>query len=249
MRRRLWGMLMRTKIFERRNELIEGLNAYISPVDSGWKDRLIPPKPEELKELQRFIGKQKGNMGIPESYLKFACYAAEGDGGLLSDVLRGEFYTIKPSEITDNMLEFLWDEMGVEYIIDLNNSGKISYGRSYYVSSSFEKLLFQCAVLKYEESYYNNYLSIGFNRYFTFEQKKCLDKVLKEFICKNQMQIVWFNDEYFFFAYNQECSILLEQYELIKDRIGIGGRFFGNDSEKIQRELLPQIGATVHRIK
>lgn len=107
-----------------------------------WRNRLIPPVPEELEKLQRFIEKQKGNMGIPESYLKFACYAAEGDGGLLSDVLKGEFYTIKLPEITHNMqngelldIELLWDEMGVEYIIDLKNDGKISYGRSYYISS------------------------------------------------------------------------------------------------------------------
>ena len=251
-------MRMRTKIFEKRKELIEGLNAYISPIDPSWRDRLIPPEPEELGELQKFIEIQKGNMGIPESYLKFACYAAEGDGGLLSDVLKGEFYTIKLPENTHNLqngelldkklfdIEFLWDEMGVEYIIDVKNGGKISYGRSYYISSSFEKLLFQCAVLKFEDSYYSNYLSIGYNRYFTYEQKKSLDKVLKEFIWKNQMQMVWFNDEYFFFAYNQECSILLEQYELMKGRIGVGGRFFGNDSDKMQKELLPQIGARVH---
>ena len=57
------------------------------------------------------------------------------------------------------------------------------------------------------------------------------------------MQTVWFNDEYFLFAYNQEYSFWLEQYERVKGEISVGGIFYGNDIDRIQRELLPQIGA------
>ncbi len=71
---------MRTNIFEKRKDLMEGLNAYISPVDPNWRGRLIPPEPEKLEELQMYLEMQKENPKVPESYLKFACYAAKGDG-------------------------------------------------------------------------------------------------------------------------------------------------------------------------
>ena len=70
-----------------------------------------------------------------------------------------------------------------------------------------------------------------------------IDIVLKEFIKKNQMQTVWFNDEYFLFAYNQEYSFWITQTEYHKGEVAVSGVFYGNDIDKIQRELLPQIGA------
>ncbi len=76
-------MQMRTQMFEKRKDLMEGLSAYISPVDPGWRRRLIPPEPEDLADLQMYLEMQKENPKVPESYLKFACYVAEGDGGLV----------------------------------------------------------------------------------------------------------------------------------------------------------------------
>ncbi len=244
-------MQMRTKIFEKRKDFMEGLNAYISPVDPNWRGRLIPPEPEDLEELQMYLEMQKENSKVPEAYLKFACYAAEGDGGLLSDVLLGEFCLARLPEITENAnndllvnsLLIFWDEMGERYFIDLNNDNKISLEEGYYISSSFENLLFQCAVQKFEEKYFPEYVGFGYETLLSFDQKRVVDSALKEFIQKNQMQTVWFNDEYFLFAYNQEYSFWLEQYEFYEGGISIGGTFYGNDIDKIQRELLPQIGA------
>ena len=76
-------MQMRTQMFEKRVDFMEGLDAYISPVDSDWRRRLIPPEPEDLADLQMYLEMQKENPKVPESYLKFACYVAEGDGGLV----------------------------------------------------------------------------------------------------------------------------------------------------------------------
>ncbi len=244
-------MQIRTQMFEKRVDFMEGLSAYISPVDPGWRGRLIPPEPEDLADLQMYLEMQKGNPKVPESYLKFACYAAEGDGGLLSDVLLGEFYLVRLSEITENQnnklyvdgLNCFWNEMGVMYFIDLKNDGKISCEGDFYISSSFENLLFQCAVRKFEKKYFAENLGFGYKSLSSFEQKRLLDIVLKEFIKKNQMQTVWFNDEYFLFAYNQEYSFCIRQTEYPKGKISISGVFYGNDIDKIQRELLPQIGA------
>ncbi|MFG6368824.1 MAG: hypothetical protein K1W16_10445 [Lachnospiraceae bacterium] len=230
---------------------MEGLNAYISPVDPSWRERLIPPEPEDLEELQMYLEMQKQNPKVPEAYLKFACYAAEGDGGLLSDVLLGEFCLARLPEITENAnndllvnsLLIFWDEMGERYFIDLNNDNKISLEEGYYISSSFENLLFQCAVQKFEEKYFPEYVGFGYETLLSFDQKRVVDSALKEFIQKNQMQTVWFNDEYFLFAYNQEYSLWIQQYEFYEGGISVGGTFYGNDIDKIQRELLPQIGA------
>ena len=251
MKRRLWHMQIRTQMFEKRVDFMEGLSAYISPVDPGWRGRLIPPEPEDLADLQMYLEMQKGNPKVPESYLKFACYAAEGDGGLLSDVLLGEFYLVRLSEITENQnnklyvdgLNCFWNEMGVMYFIDLKNDGKISCEGDFYISSSFENLLFQCAVRKFEKKYFAENLGFGYKSLSSFEQKRLLDIVLKEFIKKNQMQTVWFNDEYFLFAYNQECSFWIMQYELLEGKLSVWGYFYSNNIDKIKNELLPQIGA------
>ena len=242
---------MRTNIFEKRKDLMEGLNAYISPVDPSWRERLIPPEPEDLEELQMYLEMQKENSKVPEAYLKFACYAAEGDGGLLSDVLLGEFCLARLPEITKNAnndlcvdrLLIFWNEMGVRYFIDLKNDGKIFEEEDCYISSSFENLLFQCAVKKFEKGYFPEYFGFGYKRWLSFEQKKAINIALKEFIQRNQMETVWFNDEYFLFAYNQEYSLWIQQYEFYEGGISVGGTFYGNDIDKIQRELLPQIGA------
>ena len=133
--------------------------------------------------------------------------------------------------------------MGVMYFIDLKNDGKISCEGDFYISSSFENLLFQCAVRKFEKKYFAENLGFGYKSLSSFEQKRLLDIVLKEFIKKNQMQTVWFNDEYFLFAYNQECSFWIMQYELLEGKLSVWGYFYSNNIDKIKNELLPQIGA------
>ena len=244
-------MQIRTQMFEKRVDFMEGLDAYISPVDPGWRERLIPPEPEELADLQMYLEMQKENPKVPESYLKFACYAAEGDGGLLSDVLLGELCLARLPEITENVCDdmpndrllIFWNEMGVLYFIDLKNGGKISDEGGFYFSSSFENLLFQCAVKKFEERYFAEYVGFGYKRLLSFDQKKALDITIKKFIQRNQMQTVWFNDEYFLFAYNQEYSFWITQEECYEEKVAVSGIFYGNDIDKIQRELLSQIGA------
>ena len=57
------------------------------------------------------------------------------------------------------------------------------------------------------------------------------------------MQTVWLNDEYFLFAYNQEYSFWIEQYELLEGKLSVWGYFYGNNIDKIKNELLPQINA------
>ena len=48
------------QMFGKRVDFMEGLDAYISPVDPGWRGRLIPPEPEDLADLQMYLEMQKG---------------------------------------------------------------------------------------------------------------------------------------------------------------------------------------------
>ena len=172
-------MQMRTQMFEKRKDLMEGLSAYISPVDPGWRRRLIPPEPEDLADLQMYLEMQKENSKVLESYFKFACYAAKSDGGLLNE--GEEFRFIMPSKITehinnndelDNGVACVYDLItGLMCYIDLENDGKISKEGDYYISSSFENLLFQRAIEKFEERYFPKYFGFWFGRRFSFEQK------------------------------------------------------------------------------
>ena len=73
--------------------------------------------------------------------------------------------------------------------------------------------------------------------------KKSVRYCNKRVYQKNQMQTVWFNDEYFLFAYNQEYSFWIEQYELLEGKLSVWGYFYGNNIDKIKNELLPQINA------
>ena len=173
-------MQMRTQMFEKRKDLMEGLSAYISPADPDWRGRLIPPEPKKLEELQMYLEMQKENPKVPESYFKFACYVAEGDGGLLYE--DEEFRFIMPSRITehinnndefDNGVACVYDLMtGLMCYIDLGNDGKISKEEDYYISSSFEKYLFQRAVQKYEKRYFLKYLGFEYEGWLSFDQKK-----------------------------------------------------------------------------
>ena len=158
---------------------MEGLNAYISPVDPNWRKRLIPPEPENLAELQMYLEMQKENPKIPESYLKFACYVAKVDGGLLDD--GEEFWFTIPSETEnisnndkfDKRLTCVYDLItGLSCYIDLKNDGKISKEGDFYISSSFEKYLFQRAVQKFEERYFPVYLGFEYKEWFSFDQKE-----------------------------------------------------------------------------
>lgn len=64
-------------------------------------ERLIPPEFEKLKELNMYLEMQKETPKIPKTYLKFACYVAKGDGGLLED--GEEFWFTISHEITENI--------------------------------------------------------------------------------------------------------------------------------------------------
>ncbi len=66
--------------------------------------------------------------------------------------------------------------------------------------------------------------------------------IMQEIVSRDNLQCVWFNDEYFFFAYGDSYSIILVKWG------SVAGKIMGNDKNRIHsvlQKILPQIGAEI----
>lgn len=244
-----------------KNSLIERLNEYIGKVDSEWINTLKGASKEDIELLKKYSGLKEYNLELPNSFMEFIERAGEGDGGLISDVLNGDF-SIKELVETNKEIyemwsetmhplefEFLYDELGMPYIIKLGNDNLIEYEDTCYISSSFEKLLFQCAVRKYEDMFYKKKICFGAS-IKTFQESRGKRKddtiiaIMNELITKYDLECAWFNDEYFFYAYNNDFSIILLK------RVAMSGQVMGNNISQMEdflKQLLPIIGAEIQK--
>lgn len=110
--------------------------------------------------------------------------------------------------------------MGVRYFIDLKNDGKISCEGDYYISSSFENLLFQCAVQKYEKNYYSNYLSIGYGGgSFTYDQRKSLDMILIVKIMPDWRARLKYEESEYYFIQKEVIEFMKTAIHIMKDSL------------------------------
>ncbi|MCI8628265.1 MAG: hypothetical protein HFE57_01935 [Firmicutes bacterium] len=223
--------------------LIDELNLYIEPVDKNWKNRIKPSDKQSIDLLKEYLGMNQVNVNFPNSFINFCYFAGKYDGGLLSTVLKGDFsiyeliefnkeiYDFYKEDLDPFNFEFLTDEVGMGYIIKQNNNVEIGiyYEGTCFISSSFEKLLFQCAVRLYEEKYFLEKICFGLNINLSKQSDGLIifDKVRK--ICQlYDLKEVWFNDDYFYFAYCDSFSIFLLNH------VGIVGQIAGNDLQKIK---------------
>lgn len=245
--------------FRKKDNLLECLNAYIEPVDSEWLNRLKPADESMLDKLQLYLGMKMHNLKLPVSFIEFSKFAGESDGGLLSIPLKGKFsiekmvevakeiYEYEPEYIDPYNFEFLLDEVGLAYIIKQGEESGIYYEDTCWISSSFENLLFQCAVRLYEQKYFRERIFFGssmkmFKESEDKRQEDTLSSIMQEIVSRDNLQCVWFNDEYFFFAYGDDYSILLEK------NVTVAGTVMGNDKHKMHcvlQRILPQIGAVI----
>ena len=196
-------------------------------------------------------------INFPKSFTDFCYFAGENDGGLLSTVLKGifsvasliefnkEIYDFYKEDLDPYNFEFLTDEVGMGYVIKQCDDIEIGiyYEDTCFISSSFEKLLFQCAVRLYEEKYFFEKICFGLGVsllnqndgliIFDIVKKNCQVYNLKE---------VWFNDNYFYFAYCDSFSIFLI------NQVGITGQIAGNDVQKMEsffKQIERQIGTKI----
>ncbi len=239
--------------------LIERLNFYIGKVDDAWISSLIGASKEDIDLLKKYSGLKEHNLELPNSFIEFIDKAGEGDGGLISNVLNGKMsvkrlvdinkgiYEMWPETMHPFEFEFLYDEVGIPYIIKLGNNNEIEYENTCYISSSFENLLFQCAVRKYEEMFYKKKIRFGasiksFKESKNRRKEDTIMSIMDELIKEYNLECAWFNDNYFFCARNDIFSIILLK------RVAMAGQLSGNDISQMDdflRRLLPMIGAEI----
>lgn len=252
-------------------QIINKLNDYISAVDSGWINRLKPASEENLRLLKKYSGMDKEKLDFPNAFVEFAKYAGEGDGGLLSETLKGTFsiedlvlenketYERFPEDIAPYNFDFLMDYLGMHYMILLGRKQEVYYGEwdevdydeTCFMSTSFEYFLFQCAVLKYEEMFYKDSIYFGSSLHSFKEsedkrQSDTLVSIMQTFVEKYNLECAWFNNNYFFHAYNKDISIILEK------KGAVAGKIMGNNIWQMKefiKPLLDMIGATIQEKK
>jgi hypothetical protein len=244
-----------TKIPQEGNEttIFNRLLRFIEPVDAEWSHRIKPASEELILELYDRLGMKDLGLELPQSFIEFSKYAGESDGGLLLNTLRGEFSISNLITRVNNrrphpyLFVFLYDELEMEYSIDLSKEHyqKIFYDSDTEVCSSFEKLLFQCAVDLYEKEYYQYQVQFGssidsFSRSYLGLNQIELYQFMDRLCERYGLQKVWLSDEFYYFVYSEELSIVLDK------RGGICGTIFSekkNLIEIFEDELIKKIGA------
>ena len=175
------------------SQLIRDINEYISCVDNEWIKRLRPSSMRAINKLIKFTQMDMHELEFPPSFVEFVLAAGLSDGGLLSNVLNGEFNVDKlilinqdiyenwKSDINPMEFEFLSDEVWISYLINFKDSAQMWYGAECVESSSFENFLMQCAVRQYEKEKYAHHLNIVFRD----NEQNCFDsKAMNQFQSK-----------------------------------------------------------------
>lgn len=155
------------KINEDDKPIVQRLRAYIEPVDCTWFENLKSAKTSQIEELKRQLDLDNLGLQFSKGFLSFLYEAGEGAGGLFCDFLHAEIsvsnllsqntcvYINEADSMKPYCFDFLQDSMGICYSMNLDeNNQKIYMEETYEISDNFEKLLFQCAVHRYEREYY-----------------------------------------------------------------------------------------------
>lgn len=263
MKENICGMQIVREIPEKSDVITinQRLKKYIEPVDQKWIKAIVPASEESIAILKYTSKMLDANLDFPKSFLEFAKYAGESDGGLLSKLLGGglsitslierneKIYINETDKLHPYCIDFLYDELELAYSMNLGNEKNqtIFLEGGYEISDSFENLLFQCAVSKYEKNYFkeNSWFSASIESYNASNvrgDKENLKNFLDKFSNEYKLTKAWFSDSCCYFAYSNEISLFL------RNLIGISGRICCDDRlllEKIKQELKFEIGVVI----
>lgn len=251
------------KINENEKPIVQRLRAYIEPVDHMWFGNLKPAEEWQIAGLKRQLALDELGLHLPKVFVDFLHEAGEGAGGLFYDFLHAEIsisnllsqntciYYNETDSMRPYCFDFLQDIMGIYYSMNLNEyNQKVYMEEAYEISDNFEKLLFQCAVHRYEKEYYLHtaFFSASKNSFYDSEiGRKGIDlfDYLYQVIKHYQLERAWFCDKFNFFAYSDEMSLIL-------NRSGVG--FYGYicfDDMKLLYEMqngwLAETGASIQK--
>ncbi len=223
------------------DDILERLNEYIAQFDTKWINKIKGADDQQISELISISEISRLGYTCPGDYLVYLETMGKNDGELLRysfkadtdiDTILDVYYGKKddpyhPIEPNHFVIGFE-GECGVEYYMDLKDnvycikSEESNIPEMDYISSSFEKLMFQSAVKKYEKQNLPYVSYFGANRidYETamleikdgdmFYQVECLCR-------KFDLEKIWISDEWNFIAMNEDSSVW------IKKRYGISG--------------------------
>ncbi len=244
-------------------DMMRRLQSYINPIDPDWLQNLKPSSEETIKKWERKLHLEEKKLKFPSSYLEFLRHAGEEDGGLFENTLHAKMglesqlaykwrIGINESDVLHPYcFEFIETmDLGIPYTMNLaENNEKIFVDMSVEFSSSFENLLFQCAVEIYEKKYFSSYVNFISNedRFFNLDilkQGKALFPIIDKIVEENSLQKAWFSDDLFYFAYSDKMSLLINGREA-----GFRGMIFFNekgDIVSVENGLISKIGAVIY---
>ncbi len=242
--------------------MMQRLQSYIEPVDPEWSKRLKPASENNIEKWRKKLHLEEKNLDFPLSYLTFLRYAGEGDGGLFEKTLRAEIslelhlrygWRIDVNEYDIShpyCFEFTaTKDLNIPYTMNLGKQNdKIFCDMSDQVSSSFENLIFQCAVEIYEKLYFSSCETFlpgkEFNDFNIIEQGKKMFLVADEMAQKKQLCKAWFSDDSIYFAYSDEMSLFINS----RDYGGIGMICYDKkeEVEDIRKSLISDMNAIIY---
>ena len=224
------------------NKILDELKVYISCSDKEWKDKVKPVSMEKIKELMKYTKMDLNNLQFPNAFIAFICVAGKNDGGLLSNVLNGEFnieelvnlnkeiYENWSADIDPMKFEFLTDEVGISYLIDFNDNEQIWYGEECVESSSFENFLMQCAIRQYEIEKYKHCINMKFKNYDKRNEDSEEIVLFRNKIIKRYgLSIADYSDNFFCYAKSNEVSMYIKK-RILSYGVRYTGRMFYNEN-------------------
>lgn len=153
-------------------------------------------------------------------------------------------------EEVERCFYFFWNVMGMWYGINLEDKKKgcIQDDGGEIISSSFEKLLFQCAVRRYESKYYPFFSGftasqMSLERAIKLngeEIEEAADKIIRKYNLKK----AWFSDKWNIIAYSDIVTIYI-------DIASLNGGIYSNNKEilkEIEEEVLIKLGASRYTV-
>lgn len=234
------------------SQLMREMNEYISCSDNEWIKRIKPSSMQAINKLIKYTEMDLHELEFPESFVEFVCAAGASDGGLMSNVLNGEFNVDKlilinqdiyenwKSDINPMEFEFLSDEVGISYLINFKDSARIWYGDECVESSSFENFLMQCAVRQYEKEKYAHHLNIVFrDNEQILDDPKAVDKFQSKIIEKYGLIIQKYSDDFFCYAKSSRMSMYIKKRTMSYGMRNIGNVFL--DDNGILSDILTEI--------
>ena len=256
------------------SDLFERLSCYITLIDNDWFNRIEPASGESINLLKKLSNIDKIDRDLPKAYSIFLNYMGEHDGGILEKTLLGDAsissiidyyeqtHKYEPETINPECLVFFSPHMTDSISIDLRHSKNevIMYSSEgefdYFCAENFEKLLFQCAFIRYERLFFSEMLSFGgstnmmkaaLNKHQTSDILKVVDIFAKE----NNFQKCWFSDKSHYFGIRDNVTFFVnidyngaavmgmfaDEYEVIND---LGNRLVELDIGVKLKNLTPQ---------